>query len=193
VEEDPPQEIRRLYLTIDHGDYERFIAPIRRRIVYSVWRIVRDPDETEDLVQEVLMRILDRIKEIRKHPNPTAYILRMCINHAIDHLRRTRSHRRSLEDLGREMANAPSPDSPADSYSEQELRMLVQAAIGRLPKREAEAMVLLAVEDFSYSDIAESMGCRESTVRVLITKARKRLRKWFQIEETTRKMEVFGS
>lgn len=170
-------------MTIKTGIYEEHIAPIRRRIVHSVWRIVRDPEDTEDVVQEVLVRILDRIEKIQKHPNPTAYILRMCVNQAIDHLRRTGSRRRLSEDLRKTVEDAPDPSSPADKYAEEELREQVLAAIRDLPKREAEAIVLSAVEELSSSEIAESMGCRESTVRVLMMKARKRLRKRFQFSE----------
>src|ERR1700744_6193269 len=57
-------------------DFQRFVAPVQRRRVDGVWRIVRDVQETEDVMQEVLVQVFERFEEVRRHPNPTALLLR---------------------------------------------------------------------------------------------------------------------
>ncbi len=161
------------------SEFDRLIAPLRKRMVHSIWRVVRDADAAEDVVQEVCISILKNLKRIRKHPRPEALILRTCVNRAIDYLRTNRRRRECSVPYLEETDQRATQDNPAESLAVRQRHAHVMAAIGRLPPREAEAIVLYAVEDLAYPDIASAMGCREATVRVLVSKARKRLRAEF--------------
>ncbi|MBZ5544338.1 MAG: hypothetical protein LAO07_11760, partial [Acidobacteriia bacterium] len=65
-------------------EYERLIAPIEDRMIRSVWRIVRDPTDAEDALQDALLTVWKRWGPVRRHPNPHALALRICINAAHD-------------------------------------------------------------------------------------------------------------
>ena len=56
--------------------YQRLIAPIERRMIDTVTRIVRDPDDSADVFQETLAAIWQKLSRIDRHPNPHAYIMR---------------------------------------------------------------------------------------------------------------------
>ncbi len=161
-------------LGINGEDYEQLIAPMHRRMVDSIWRIVRNANETEDVLQEALLKILKSMDRIRGHPNPSACILRICVNRAIDHLRSNHRRHRLLKKVAEAV---PSQPSAAETVVRQEQQERVLAAIKELSHRQAEALTLLAIEGLSYSEIAAAMGCREATVRVTVFKARNRLRK----------------
>lgn len=160
---------------VEYADYTKLIEPIRHRMVGSIWKIVRDPDDTDDVLQDAMVEIARKIPAVRRHPNPTALILRMCINLAIDFRRRT-GRRKSDGSRPIETFEARGPN-PSEQLILRERRSRALEAIQRLPAREAESIVLLAVEGFTYGEVAQAMGCRESTARVLVMKARRRLRK----------------
>ena len=42
------------------SEYERLIAPIENRMIRCVWRIVRDPDDAEDALQDALLTVWKR-------------------------------------------------------------------------------------------------------------------------------------
>ena len=69
-------------------EYERLIAPIEDRMMRAVWRILRDPKDAEDALQEALLKVWKRWHRIRTHPNPHALVLQICIYAAHDVLRR---------------------------------------------------------------------------------------------------------
>jgi RNA polymerase sigma-70 factor, ECF subfamily len=165
----------RLEENVDLSDYTTWIEPIRYRMINAIWRVVRDADETEDVLQDVLLKIMKHVKTLRRHPNPTAWILRICINSALD-----RSGRNRRAHAAASVTNIASIPSSQASQPEQliarEQQIAVRVAIAQMPAREAEALLLLAVEGCNYPEIAQAMGCRESTVRVLVMKARRRLR-----------------
>ncbi len=154
------------------ADYERLILPIEERMTRSVWRILRDPDRADDALQDALATIWRRLDRIRRHPNPTALILRICANSAYNLLRRRRVRR-----------SAPLPptlesDDPsaADRAAGRELRDEVIAAVGRLPRKQALAVLMRVVQEQSYADIAAALGCTEQTARSHASKGRARLR-----------------
>jgi len=157
-------------------EYERLIAPIEDRMMRSVWRIVRDPHDTEDAFQEALLTIWKRWDHIRTHPNPHALILHICTNAAYDGLRR-----KVRQGKWQEAVSVPEelPDSAASAvqniYGAQQNAQVLRA-IGLLPKNQARAILMRAVEEIPYCEIAAAMDCREATVRKHVARARTRLR-----------------
>lgn len=159
-------------------DYDTFVTPIQGRMVNCVWRIVRDSADTEDVIQEVLLHVMKRFHEVRRHPNPTALLLRMCAHKALDHLRSRKSRHEAMDRL----AAVPegNSSSPVEDIARSEQRLEILDFIRTLPEREAEAMTLHALEEFDYRAVAQAMSCSQSTVRVLIGRARERFREAFR-------------
>jgi RNA polymerase sigma-70 factor (ECF subfamily) len=157
-------------------EYERLIAPIEDRMMRAVWRISRDPGDTEDAFQEALLTLWKRWDRIRRHPNPQALVLHICINAAHDILRRKVRRGKWLE-AGAIPEDIPDSSATAlqdISGAEESARVL--RAIGRLSKNQARAILMHVVEEIPYGDIAAAMDCRESTVRKHVARARARLR-----------------
>jgi RNA polymerase sigma factor (sigma-70 family) len=157
--------------------FEEIITPIERRMLGIIWRIVRHPDEAEDTMQDALAIIWKRLDKIIRHPNPQALILKICANAAVDTLRKRR-HSRNLVDpdtLEHVPSRSPSPESMAG-----EIEAAVLNAIGRLPKKQAVAVVMRILEDQPYKAIGEALGCRENTARTHVLRARTKLGRWLR-------------
>ena len=157
-------------------EYERLIAPIEDRMMRAVWRVSRDTGDAEDAFQEALLTVWKRWDRIQTHPNPQALVLHICIHAAHDVLRRKVRRGRWLE-----AAAAPEdiPDSSASAIqniSGAERDAQVLRAIGLLSKNQARAILMHAVEEVPYGEIALAMDCREATVRKHVARARARLR-----------------
>ena len=153
-------------------EYERLIQPIEDRMMRTVWRVTRDPDDTEDAFQEALLTIWKRWDRILTHPNPQALVLQICINAAHDVLRR--KVRQGKLTVMEDMPDASASVLENISAAEQDAQVL--RAIGLLSKNQARAILMHAVEEVPYGDIAAAMDCRESTVRKHVARARTKLR-----------------
>jgi len=158
-------------------EYERLVAPIEDRMMRAVWRVTRHSDDAEDALQEALLTIWRRWDLIVRHPNPHALILHICINAGHDLLRR---RVRQGNWIGQPLIPEHIPDSSdsaLQSITSAEQHRQVLRAIGLLPKNQARAILMHAVEEVPYSDIAAALHCREVTVRKHVARARTRLRK----------------
>jgi RNA polymerase sigma-70 factor (ECF subfamily) len=155
-------------------DYERLIRPIEGPMMRAVWRIVSDPHEAEDAFQNALLVVWKRFDRIRRHPNPKALVLRICANEGLNALRRAARRGRGVQPLSDTLAG-DSPSGP-EALDASERRAQVSAAIARLPRRQALAFLMKAVQEMSYADIATALGCAEATARKHAARARQRLR-----------------
>jgi RNA polymerase sigma factor (sigma-70 family) len=157
-------------------EYERLVAPIEDRMMRAVWRVTGSSTDAEDALQEALLTVWRRWERIVRHPNPDALILHICINAAHDVLRRRARQEKWIEQ-GTLPKDAVDPSvSAVQSVFAAEQRAQVLRAIGLLPKTQARAILMHAVADIPYSDIATALGCREVTVRKHVWRARNRLR-----------------
>ncbi len=157
------------------ASYEELIQPVRERMMRVIWRVVRHREEAEDTLQDALTTIWRIRGRVIRHPNPQALILKICANKAVDALRRRRR--------GERFAGVVRVERLADPIahgrqSVAETEALVRGAVGRLPKKQAAAVVLRILEGYSYREIGEALGCREATARTHVLRGRVKLSRW---------------
>jgi len=157
-------------------EYQRLIAPIEDRMMRAVWRVVRDPNDTEDAFQEALLTVWKRWDRICTHPNPHALILQICVHAAHDVLRRKVRAGRWLKAVAIPDNTPDTAASAMQTISAAEQDAALFRAIGSLSKNQARAILMHAVEEVPYDAIAAAMDCRESTVRKHVARARAKLR-----------------
>ena len=153
-------------------DYDVFVRPMEDRMMRSIWRIVRQREAAEDALQDALTIIWRKRDAVARHPKPEALILRIAVTTAYDAVRKIRRRlRHEAPGLPDERADDAAPPV-TKGMEDRELRAAILKAIGRLPRRQATAVLLYIVEEQSYEDIARATGCSESTVRVNVMRGR---------------------
>lgn len=153
-------------------DYDLLVKPLEGRMMRAVWRIVRHREAAEDALQDALAVVWKKRDAIARHPMPEALIMRIAVTAAIDVLRRDR---RRLCHEAPGLADDRAGDTAPTTVQEVEardLRTAVLEAIGRLPRRQATAVLLHVIEEQPYADVARAMGCSESTARVHLMRGR---------------------
>ena len=158
----------------DEGFYEEYLAPLETRMLRAVWRVVRNEEKARDALQDALVVAWRRRERVRAHPNPEALILRICIHAAIDAVRRGR--KRGVEVELPETLPAPGREAAA-RVEARELRAQVLCAIGRLPAKQATAVLMRVLEERPYRAVADALECAEITARVHVMRGRARLRR----------------
>lgn len=144
----------------------------------SIWRIVRDPDEAADTLQEALAIIWRKLDRVRAHPNPHALILKICIDAAYDTLRKRQRHQTQEDPEVLHKVKAPSDGSVSEKMIRKEIENEILQAVSRLPRKQASAVLMRIIQDEPYENIAQVLGCSEATVRTHVLRGRDRLRQW---------------
>lgn len=120
-------------------------------------------DVGEDLAQEALLRTADRLDEIE---HPAAYLRRTVVNLCRSWQRSAARERRRVD-----LVHAGRPATVSAAGNE------MLDALARLPYRQRAAVVLRYWGDWHDDQIADALGCRPATVRVLLHRGLAALRK----------------
>jgi len=172
-----------------NSSYDRLIRPHEGSMTRVVWRIVRNPEDAEDTLQDALATIWKKRGLVELHPNPKALVLKICINAAYDTMRKRRRRHTHEEattlhypqeenNRGPSHSLAASHANALDRLVQKETEREILDAIGRLPRRQAVAVLMRIVKEQPYEMIAQAMGCSEGTVRIQVARGRARLSKW---------------
>jgi len=156
--------------------YDRILRPIEDRMIQSIWRIVRDSQDAEDALQNALVTVWKRWDRVIQHPCPEALVLKICADAAYD-LTRRRVRERKTSESGRGAADELSDmsTSPSEVASSHELHREIIAAIHRLPRQQALAILMRVIQGQSYRDVTAALECNEATARNHVARGRTRL------------------
>lgn len=130
-----------------------------------------DPDVRNDLFQEIVFQLWKSFSTFRGEAKITTWMYRIALNTAISGFRK-QSRNVKTEDLKELHYNIS--DHWADD-GEEELQRL-QAAIRQLSEIE-RAMIMMALEEVPYEEIAETIGITQNNVRVRMNRIREKLKK----------------
>jgi RNA polymerase sigma-70 factor (ECF subfamily) len=164
------------------GDMPAFETLVTRKtpaVVSLARRIVGNGEDARDVAQMVFLRVWGEIHRYDERYSLNTWLYRIATNLSIDFLRSARSRERAhgaTLHLVREREEASASDA-ARTAEDAELVQLFEAVSGRLSEKQKAVFVLREMQDCETREIAEILGCGESTVRNHLFNARRILRK----------------
>jgi RNA polymerase sigma factor (sigma-70 family) len=164
------------------GDIEAFGELVRRYqkpVFRIVLRMVRSPDDADDLTQDTFVRAHRGLKTFKDEYDFHPWLYRIAVNQAINFLnKRKRQAAADLDEVPEgDIRAGPEPESPLQSASRQELLTRLESALDKLPEEQRTVFLLRVQEGLSYEEIAETMETPKGTVMSRLARARMALRK----------------
>lgn len=141
--------------------FERFFRDEYRSVVRTLIPVVGDEQEAEAIAQEAFVSAMTRWNRIRDYDRPGAWVRRVAIRDAV------RSSKRAPVPPAMKSA-----EEPAMSVAE---RVDLSAAIQTLSPQQRAAVTLHHLAGWPVAEVAEALGCAESTVRVHLHRGRQSL------------------
>lgn len=147
--------------------------PLSNRFYRVAYHILESQQDAEDAVQELYLKLIKTPDKFSNIQDPAAYGITILRNICIDIIRR-REKRRSEELHEYMIADVDSPDKAVTEKDK--LRMLIHE-IDRLPQKQSMILKMRAIEGLEYDEISQRTGLSQVNIRVLISIARKTLKK----------------
>jgi RNA polymerase sigma-70 factor (ECF subfamily) len=146
----------------------------------TAWRILGNPTDTEDAVQDAFLDALRLDREGRQSIRNVGGLLRHLVaRRAVDLLRR----RRGAPVPATADHAAPAHAQPQAVAVGHELAARLRIALAELPERESEVFVLRYFADMPNADIATHLRISPGAVGVALHKARTRLQELLDLNE----------
>lgn len=137
-------------------------------------------EDAADVVQDAFVKIYQGLAGLEQPAAFFSWARRIVINTALDHIRRRRRSAAVEVDIAgdaREREVEDQGERPDHGIERREFFAELESALGELPPRQREVVLLHDVEGFSGEEIAEILGIPRATVRSNLFYAREKLRR----------------
>lgn len=155
------KEFARLYETV---------FPMLMRVAY---RITGSEDAAEDLCQDALFRLHEKRLLFPTNDDAKFWLIRVVKNAALNYVKRKTREKKAYQKAFHE--GRESEESSEVSIIKTETRIMVKAALEKLPLNLRMVLILKEYADLNYKEIGRVLGISEGNVKVRVFRARERL------------------
>ena len=155
------------------NDLRDIWLPLADRFYRAAYYLLESQEDAEDAVQELYLKIMKTPGSFADVKEPVAFGMTILKNICIDMIRRR--ERRKAEELQEYMISETS-DPNRRAADRDRLRILLEE-IEKLPEKQAAVLKMRTLEGLEYDEISRRTGLSQVNIRVLISMARKTLKK----------------
>ncbi len=147
-----------------------------------IYRMVRNQEETQDLVQEAFIKAYNALSAFNKQYSFSTWLFKIGTNNCIDHLRKKRLNTTSIDRPIETKDGSITQDIPDNSYNPEmdairnEMINTIHGVIDQLPEKYRVVINLRHKQDKSYEEIATELDLPIGTVKARIFRAREILK-----------------
>ena len=148
--------------------YDRYVDRVHR----ICYRIVLDPSQVPDCVQEVWLKVFRKLGRFRREKPFVAWLNAVAANTAIDYYRKLVRRRNHISGSRIHRDTAVTQESPGNRQMDGKLiQERIRDALETISPKQRTAFVLRYYEDIPIAQIAQTIGCSEGAVRTHIRRS----------------------
>jgi RNA polymerase sigma-70 factor (ECF subfamily) len=170
------------------------MATYGRQTYNYAYRLTGNEPDARDLTQDAFIRVFRAWRSFQPGTSFLSWIYRIVTNLHRDELRKRKGV--FMQELPDDNMPHEQPTNPAhnpiEQLHERELSSAVQNALGQLTPDQRAVVLLADIEERSYQEIADIMGCSIGTVRSRLHRARLQLRKLIPRQREEEQRQGFG-
>lgn len=161
---------------MDTIKFKALFLPCHQKLYRVAFRMMGNAQDAEDLVQEAYLKLWNKRNDLTEIANAEAYCVTLIKNLCYDVLRTNR-----LEEDNRqpEELNTATNTSLAKEIEQRDEVEQIHKLISVLPEQQRKVMLLRDVKECSFEEIEKITGLNTINIRVLLSRARKRIREQF--------------
>ena len=173
------QEIVSRVLAGETALYELIMRRYNQRLYRAVRAILRDENETEDVMQDAYVRAYQHLNQFAGRSQFSTWLTRIAVHEAFARLRQ-RGHMTQLDEVSLEADTSmlySKSENPEQYASKTELGKLLEEAILNLPEQFRSVVMLRDVEEMCTAETADALEISQENVKTRLHRGHALLRK----------------
>lgn len=163
----------------DSSAFEMLVTPHEQMLWRVCWHYTHHQEDAADCLQETMLKAWRGIKSYRGECSLSTWLYRIASTVCLDFLRKQKRlpETESADELAEDEGFTPVDDSPTpdEAIIRQESADHIRAAIDALPGDMRTVIILYALQDMQYEEIAEVTKTSIGTVKSRISRARQKI------------------
>lgn len=153
-------------------EFSETFTPLGGQLYRIALHILESEQDAQDAVQDLYLKLWNCRDNLDILKSPKAYCMTLIKNVCIDRIRQ-KGDRHSVGIT----ENIIQEDDTAVGVENRERISAILAAMEKLPERQREVLRMKVFEELSYKEMEERTGMSNLTLRVLLSQARKQLKR----------------
>jgi RNA polymerase sigma factor (sigma-70 family) len=172
-------ELVKLAQSGDQMAYSKLLEKYRESVYYTMLRMVKNPDDADDLTIEAFGKAFNRIHQYSPNFAFSTWLFKIASNNCIDFIRKKRIKTSSMDtgmttsdgDVVFYDASCDRPD-PSEHMIQKQKAAAMRDVVDQLKPRYKELIKKRYFEELSYEEIAEELNIPLGTVKAQLFRAR---------------------
>ena len=169
--------------------YEEIIGLYEKKVFSTIYYMVKNDNEVEDIAQEVFIKIYKNLGNFKEESSLYTWIYRITVNVCIDEFKKRKKvvyldEKIDTKDGEVELQLSDDSKSPTDIAEDNNLKDKLEKCIKKLPESQRMMIILRDIKGFTYMEIAEIMKMNLGTVKSKINRARASLKELLEEDGT---------
>ena len=169
--------------------YEEIIGLYEKKVFSTIYYMVKNDNEVEDIAQEVFIKIYKNLGNFKEESSLYTWIYRITVNVCIDEFKKRKKvvyldEKIDTKDGEVELQLSDDSKSPTDIAEDNDLKDKLEKCIKKLPESQRMMIILRDIKSFTYMEIAEIMKMNLGTVKSKINRARASLKELLEEDGT---------
>jgi RNA polymerase sigma-70 factor (ECF subfamily) len=167
----------------ERGAIQHVVAANNQRLFRTAWSILKSRPDAEEAVQAAYLSAFANMASFEGRSALSTWLTRIVVNEALGRRRAEERRRRHLEQEGVALLDdyrdalmrGSDSDSPDVAVAREQIRKLLEKAVGELPDTFRTVFVLREIEGLSSEETAEVLEVPVATVKTRLFRSRRRL------------------
>lgn len=156
---------------MEQEQFKQEVIPLRKQLMYYAQRFLENPDDAEDVVQEVLLKLWNMREKLAEYESIPALSVQITKNLCLNRLK---ARSQTWEDLDSVSVESEMP-SPYTQLEQKDSVEQVMRIIDRLPDLQQAVLRMKHIDGFEVEQIADITGNRPDAIRMNLSRARKKV------------------
>jgi RNA polymerase sigma-70 factor, ECF subfamily len=155
-------------------EFETLVTTHSARLYAYLWRLLGDPADAEDCLQDTFLRAFRAYGRAANHPNHLAWLYRIATNAA--RTRQKQASRAAQHTAALDPELVAAGPGVAEQVDQAHTLAAVAEAVAALPEQQRAALILRKYQALEYAEIAAILNCTAAAARANVYQALKKLR-----------------
>ena len=161
---------------MDAREFKQRFMPHYKLLYRVAYYLTGNAQDAEDLLQDMYLKLWQKRDDLKEEADTQAYLVTIMKNLFVDQRRHKRID--ASEDIE---AHASPPDERSlDQIGSRDEVQQVEGLIRQLSERDAKIIQMHLMEDRSYEEIESDTGLSQGNIRIIVMRAKKKLKQQFQ-------------
>ena len=154
-------------------DFKIQVLPLQDKLYSFALRFLGDSEDAKDAVQEVFLKLWKLRNSLDSYRSLVAFAMTVTRNHCLDRIKAKRTI--PIED-NKVYSSQNVNITPGDILEIKDLAEIVRKIINELPENQRSVIQLRDIDGYDNQEIGEILKMDANNVRVLLSRARKKVR-----------------